>query len=645
MAGANVNLDVSDYSADELRDLFGLPGDASLSEVEAARERLAAQLRSQSQMDPRRMSDIRTFIDSAADRLAALAEKGTTGEVRPAVSAADSESARDPGQGTWGESIVPVQQYGSHVLIDNPNTVAGKTAPIIGGRPALSGGAPPGYINPVNVRTVMQGLCVDSRFRDNYSGTSSSRFSVDLPAVQRKVVSMRLGAVQYPTSYYTVSASRGNNTFVIHCNFHGAQLEGSRFESVGTGNGAGLVKSRDAADVVPQYNYNFPWIPLGGSAVDVSSSNAGTTPFQGLGGAPGGCIRMYPVATSQIADQPSQGAYDAGAYPVGSSALLSATGQNVGLPGDRVPAWRVALPDGNYAPTSAGLDGFADLGQAINNAIALAVPGYLDQSDGFSRFHELELTESSLEQARLRPNRDVCFSTNAADGKSLFSAPLLPPLADDGLVGWSVDGSGVNTFAATEGTGSKFENHGFALRWAVDPSGNLDLTTNLQLRLGWDLGFRSGSYWCGGVPYTPGWEKTPGFSFAGSSSSLVSSQATVGSALSEGVAFLVGPSYGFLCIDDHQSSAGPGIVSGHSDHRMDSHIMARIPLSPTLTNIHPMLPAEAQGSMLEVNQVREYFGPVDISRLDISLQDEYGRPIDFNNMDWSLTLAFEKLYT
>jgi hypothetical protein len=644
MASPNVNLDVDDYSIRELRDLLGVPGDASRAEVEAARERLATQLLAQ-QTDQPRMHEVQNFIDAAADRLAA-----SVGGEQARHADQQTDKKADPGAGTWSETTVPVGQYGSHVLIENPNSIAGKHAQIIGGRQALSGGAPPGYINPVNVRTTMQGVCVDSRFRENYAGTDASKFSVELPSVQRKVVSVRLGAIQYPTSYYAVSGSRGNNTFVIHCNYHGAQLEGSRFEAVAVGNGAGLVQSSAAADVVPQYNYNFPWIPSSGTDVGTSGSNVGSAPFRGLGATAGGCIRMYPVATSQIAAQPTSSNYAAGAYPVGSSALLSATGQNVGLPGDRIPAWRATIPDGNYAPATADLDGFAVLEDAVNNAIALAVPGYLDQSDGFARFHELDLAEDALEQARLRPNRDICFATDVASGKSVFAAPTaatagISAFGNDGLVGWQSDGGGSNTFVATAGTGSKFENHGFALRWAVDTSGNLDLDTSLQLRLGWDLGFRSGSYWCGGVPYAPGWEGTPGFSFAGAATTPVASQSTIGSATSEGIALLVGPSYGFLSVNDHQTSTGPSLVSGHLGTRLDAYVMARIPLSPTLVGQHPMLPVEAQGSMLEVNQVREYFGPVDISRLDIALLDEYGRLIDLNNMDWSFTLAFEKLYS
>ena len=43
-------------------------------------------------------------------------------------------------------------------------------------------------------------------------------------------------------------------------------------------------------------------------------------------------------------------------------------------------------------------------------------------------------------------------------------------------------------------------------------------------------------------------------------------------------------------------------------------------------------------------RTREYFGAVDIQKLQITMYDEYGRIINLNNMDWSFTLEFDKLY-
>jgi hypothetical protein len=41
---------------------------------------------------------------------------------------------------------------------------------------------------------------------------------------------------------------------------------------------------------------------------------------------------------------------------------------------------------------------------------------------------------------------------------------------------------------------------------------------------------------------------------------------------------------------------------------------------------------------------RIYFGPVNLTKLEIKLMDEYGRILDMNNMDYSLSFELEILY-
>ena len=62
---------------------------------------------------------------------------------------------------------------GTHYLIENPN-VAGKEAKYSDGRIAGSESYPPGFINPINIKTTILGMNVDSRFRDDYYSTRSS---------------------------------------------------------------------------------------------------------------------------------------------------------------------------------------------------------------------------------------------------------------------------------------------------------------------------------------------------------------------------------------------------------------------------------------------------------------------------------------
>ena len=45
-----------------------------------------------------------------------------------------------------------------------------------------------------------------------------------------------------------------------------------------------------------------------------------------------------------------------------------------------------------------------------------------------------------------------------------------------------------------------------------------------------------------------------------------------------------------------------------------------------------------------ITSPRQYFGPVDIQKLQIQLLDEYGRILNLNNMDYSFCLTFQTIY-
>ena len=658
---ASINLDIDDYNNEELRELLDLPGGYTAGDVNAAKSTLETQLTNKQDMTAEQKRRIVFFLDSAATR---LKNQSTSAELLEGEDKTMQHKDAAKKAGTWGETVVPTQEYGSNILIENPNTLAGRDAKIVGGRSAISGDAPPGYLNPVNIRTIMQGITIDSRFRKDYFNTSSSNFSVELPSIQRKVVSLRVAAIELPMSYYALSLAQGNSYFIIHCNWHGAQLEGSRFENANlVGNGSGFVDLRPhsvAEHTIPQYNYNFPWIPKPDTVVSPPNSNV-PNPYNGLKGAnetPGGCIRCYPVATSQIHEalkyKASGVPYENGSWPVGSTELLSMVGQNVGLPGDRIPAWKVTIPDGNYEQRWMAQAETTFIEEAMNNAISLAQPGYLDQESGFANFHPV--ADSS--GARLRPNRDICFTVDRTSGKGIFATPFIDNSNGnfknaDGLIGWDANG-----FKPTDASGAKFENHGFGLRFIIDSTGALDLETSAQLRLGWQLGFRTGSYWCGGVPYNPHWKNKIGFVFTQSvwdqlkdtgdpkwQESLSASRETIGAAVSEGLTIITGPRYCFLAINDHRVSTGPTMLVAYADSTLDDNIISRINLASAMASVHAYQYSDDPGQTTQLNRQREYFGPVDIHRLEITLYDEYGRVLDLNNMDWSFTLAFEKLYS
>lgn len=76
----------------------------------------------------------------------------------------------------------------------------------------------PGVINPLKKRTIRKNLNIDTRFRDSYYSTSPSNFNINLPINIENVIQMQLSAIELPTTYYVVSKQYNNNYFTITVN-------------------------------------------------------------------------------------------------------------------------------------------------------------------------------------------------------------------------------------------------------------------------------------------------------------------------------------------------------------------------------------------------------------------------------------------
>lgn len=75
-----------------------------------------------------------------------------------------------------------------------------------------------GVLNPLNKRVITKCVSVDTRFRSNYQTTDSTDFFITLPSKLHKVVSMQLGALEFPISFYKISGAYGNNFLYLYVN-------------------------------------------------------------------------------------------------------------------------------------------------------------------------------------------------------------------------------------------------------------------------------------------------------------------------------------------------------------------------------------------------------------------------------------------
>ena len=75
-----------------------------------------------------------------------------------------------------------------------------------------------GTINPFTRKNVKKNLNIDSRFRDNYYGTSSSNYTINLPLTLKEISTVTLNSIELPTTYFGVSKQYGNNFFTLIVN-------------------------------------------------------------------------------------------------------------------------------------------------------------------------------------------------------------------------------------------------------------------------------------------------------------------------------------------------------------------------------------------------------------------------------------------
>jgi hypothetical protein len=173
----------------------------------------------------------------------------------------------------------------------------------------------------------------------------------------------------------------------------------------------------------------------------------------------------------------------------------------------------------------------------------------------------------------------------------------------------------------------------FSLNFLVDEYGYEDKTTELSLKFGWLLGYRKGYY----DTYSTSQDKqfcSPFNNYI--NSSLATSEPYF--YYSEGMFNLSGSNYIYMVIDDFNNSVNDGFISAFSSSIINKNVIARI------SNAQPTFNVNSQNNLKLITTTREYFGPVDIQKMNIQLLDEYGRILNLNNMDYSFCLSFQVIY-
>lgn len=251
----------------------------------------------------------------------------------------------------------------------------------------------------------------------------------------------------------------------------------------------------------------------------------------------------------------------------------------------------IVLPDGNYEVSFVDDTGAKSIETAMNEALRAQIIGSdpnhpLNPLMKYLRY-SVDTTSCKSLFAMTVDFEDTCTMTDPNDNTKTIKAQLLQ---------WGI-------------------------MFNVNESGDLEVEAPLPLRLGWYLGFRIGNYIA---------EVADNFS---------------GAISSEGICYPKGPNYIFISIDDYCNNTNNYFKAIYNDSINNNNIFARINLASIISNNGVYSVGGDDSFSTSLSRSREYFGPVNIQKLRITIYDEYGRIVILNNMDWSICLMFECVYS
>ena len=158
----------------------------------------------------------------------------------------------------------------------------------------------------------------------------------------------------------------------------------------------------------------------------------------------------------------------------------------------------------------------------------------------------------------------------------------------------------------------------FNIDWRISDEPNRPI----QMNMGWMLGYRK-QYYNYDTDYVNRTEATT---------------TTVQGYSPEGMFNTEGNRYLFLAVDDFNKNYSQTIFSPFQESVFTNNTILAKLVKNSDGNYNYENPD------VDKFYIRKYFGPVNISKLNISILDELGRVVDFNNTDFSLSLRIERLY-
>ena len=197
----NFDLDINNYKPEELREMFDLPPNYDKNIIEIKEANLKDNIVNNNEIDNETKINTINFITKAKNILI----NGNSAQNNNII----KDALIDIGNFNTQLMSSKLTENTEYMLQERPNTSFVNTQ---------ISDFYPGTINPIKKRTTIKNLNIDTRFRPNYYGSSSTDFNFTLPLTMNDVLSMQLTAIELPVTIFSISKQTGNNYFSIVVN-------------------------------------------------------------------------------------------------------------------------------------------------------------------------------------------------------------------------------------------------------------------------------------------------------------------------------------------------------------------------------------------------------------------------------------------
>jgi hypothetical protein len=196
------DLNINNYTVEELEELLTLGHNYRIEDVSYKKDKLCTKIMNDGTLSFDMKAKIGNFFESASQMLCKA--------IRSSMKNCDNDDNED----NFSDMKNTMMKNTNNLIISDPYS-AHNIIPKKQGRTIDKYGAERGVINPILTNTILKGVSIDSRFRENYYTTKSTELNINLPFRLDNVVSYRVVGITLPLTFYNISQSYGNNVIKI----------------------------------------------------------------------------------------------------------------------------------------------------------------------------------------------------------------------------------------------------------------------------------------------------------------------------------------------------------------------------------------------------------------------------------------------